>query len=206
MSPNYIQISRGDLNEAQLDQLLSCLLRGGVALVPTDSLYSLIGLSSKTSALEKICKIKNIRPEKELFSIFCRDISSVAELTAQIDRSIFKIIKKNTPGPFTFILKASHSLNKVLKNRKETVGVRIPKHPLWQQLSTLVDSPIIGSSAPGQEEITDEDEHLAWINHFHLQVDLIWDEGFQYSTPTAIINCLSSEIEVIREGPNPLIM
>ena len=204
MATKLLQVTRGNRDEKNLALLVSCLLAGGVALLPTDSLYSLVASANKTSALDKICKIKNIRSEKVLFSVFCHDISAVSALTAQMEKSVFKIIKKNTPGPFTFILKASHSINKILKNRKETVGIRIPDHPLWEVLTNFMNHPVIGSSAPGQDAIFDEDDHLNWVNTIASQVDFIWDEGFSYPHQCAIVDCTAINIQVLREGPLPL--
>lgn len=204
MAGKLLQVKRGNRNDKYLESLVSCLLNGEVALLPTDSMYSLVATSNKPSALDKICKIKNIRPEKELFTVFCPDISAVANLTAQMDKAVFKLIKKNTPGPFTFILKASHSINKVLKNRKETVGVRIPDHPLWADLTKMVRFPLIGSSAPGQEILFDEDDYLSWVNAMALNVDFIWDEGFSHPHPSAIVDCTSPDYSIIREGSQSL--
>lgn len=204
MQADLFHVQRGNLESKKVELLVKCLENGGIALVPTDSLYSLVAVVNKPAALEKICKLKNIRPEKELFSLFCRDLASAAEFTAQIERSVFKVIKKNTPGPFTFILRASNSINKVLKNRKETVGIRIPRHPLWEAILHQLSVPIIGSSAPGQELVFDEDDHQSWVETFHNRVDLIWDEGFYYAQPSAILDCVFPNLEVIREGPEPI--
>ena len=140
------------LNDRNLDKAVRALADGEIIIYPTDTLYALGCDALNNRAVERLCRIKGINPDKQLLSVICADISEAAEY-ARIDNRAFKILKANLPGPFTFILPASTSLPKVFKGRK-SVGVRVPDCEVALALARGLGHPVLSTSV----EIDDEAE------------------------------------------------
>jgi tRNA threonylcarbamoyl adenosine modification protein (Sua5/YciO/YrdC/YwlC family) len=187
-------------NPQELQRLVDVLNDGGIVIIPTDTTYAIGCHALKERAIERICRLKGIDPKKQLLSIICYDLSSISEY-AKLDNNTFKLMKRNLPGPFTFILNGTTRLPKIFRNRKE-VGIRMPDNPIVQELSRLLDAPIMSTSLPlpdGME--SDYITNPELIDElFGERVDIVIDGGMGGTEVSTIINCTDGEAEIIRQG------
>jgi tRNA threonylcarbamoyl adenosine modification protein (Sua5/YciO/YrdC/YwlC family) len=187
-------------NPKELNKVLEVLRNGGLVIYPTDTVYGLGCDMTNTKALERIAKIKGIKLEKANFSFICYDLSNLSDYVKQIDTATFKILKKNLPGPFTFILPGNNNLPKEFK-KKKTVGIRIPDNNIIREIVKLLGNPIVSTS------IYDEDEILEYSTDPELifekwqdKVDLVIDGGYGDNIPSTIVDLSEGEPVLIREG------
>ena len=189
----------------KIQQVYDTLTDGGVIIYPTDTVYGLGCDVLQPKAIERIYRIRRLDPAKSLLTLICKDISQVAEYAHQIDNEVFRLMKKNTPGPFTFILRAGNKLPKTLRNRKGTIGVRIPEHTITQAILERLGRPMLSAS------LRSEDDFLEYVidpeemdESFGNLVDLVVDGGLGSRNPSAVIDCTGDGPEVIREGTREL--
>ncbi|WP_308746628.1 L-threonylcarbamoyladenylate synthase [uncultured Bacteroides sp.] len=187
-------------NPQDLQQVIDILNDGGLIIYPTDTMYAIGCHGLKERAIERICRIKEIDPRKNNLSIICYDLSSISEY-AKVDNSVFKLMKHNLPGPFTFILNGTNRLPKIFRNRKE-VGIRMPDNNIIREIARLLDAPIMTTTLP-----YDEHEDLEYMTDPELidekfgdTVDLIIDGGIGGIEPSTIVKCTEGEIEIVRQG------
>ena len=177
------------------------LREGGVIIYPTDTIYGLGCDIYNTNAIEKICRIKGILPKNAQFSFICSDLSHLSDYTRSVDTPIFRLLKAALPGPYTFILKASKQVPKMLKTKKDTVGIRVPDHKIVQELVKELGHPIMSVSLP-----MDDEEVEYWTDpelmdeRFGHEVDWVIDGGFGNTVASTVINCADGSPELIREG------
>ncbi|MCD7901855.1 MAG: threonylcarbamoyl-AMP synthase [Bacteroides sp.] len=183
-----------------LQAIVDILNNGGIIIYPTDTVYAIGCHALKERAIERICRIKNIDPRKHHLSIICADLSMVSEY-AKVNNETFKLLKRNLPGPFTFILNTNNNLPKIFKNRKE-VGIRMPDNPIICEIIKLLDAPIMSSSVP-----YNEDDDIEYITTPELideklgdQVDMVVDGGIGDTELSTIVDCTGEEPEIIRQG------
>lgn len=181
-------------------EVVSLLEGGGLLVYPTDTVYAVGCHALKERAVERICKLKGLEPQKNLLSIICHDLKQVSEY-AKVDDFAFKLMKRNLPGPFTFILPANHRLPKIFRNRKE-VGIRVPDNDIILEVSRLLEAPIMTTSLPYDE--ADELEYLTTPElideKFGEKVDMVIDGGIGGVEPGTVVNLLDGEVEIIRQG------
>lgn len=183
-----------------LQRVVDLLNDGGILIYPTDTVYAIGCHALKERPIERICKLKNIDPRKHNLSIICYDLSNISEY-AQVNNATFKLMKRNLPGPFTFILNANSRLPKIFRNRKE-VGIRVPDSPIIREICRLLDAPILTTTLPLEkgediEYITDPE---LIDEKFGSVTDLIIDGGTGGIEPSTVINCCEDVPEIIREG------
>jgi tRNA threonylcarbamoyl adenosine modification protein (Sua5/YciO/YrdC/YwlC family) len=194
-----IQIHPQNPQERLIKQVVECLRAGGVIIYPTDTIYGLGCDISQPKAVERICKIKNIDPQKAQLSFICKDLSHLSDYTKSIDTPLYRTLKSHLPGPFTFILPASKQVPKLLQSKKSTIGLRIPDNEICQKILEALGNPILSASLPGDmvEEYTDPE---VMNETFGSRVDIIIDGGIGGMTPSTIVDCTTSDWEVIRQG------
>ena len=182
-----------------LKQIAECLKDGGTIIYPTDTIYGLGCDIYHQKAIEKICKIKDVDPKKAQLSFICRDLSHLSDYTKSIDTPLYRMLKTYLPGPFTFILPASKQVPKILKSKKETIGLRIPDNIICKQILETLNNPILSTSLPGEmvEEYTDPE---IIFENFGDKVDFVIDGGPGGMNPSTIIDCTSDEWQIIRQG------
>lgn len=187
-------------NPADLQRVVDLLNDGGLIIYPTDTMYAIGCHGLKERAIERICRLKDIDPKKNNLSIICYDLSSISEY-AKVDNATFKLIKRNLPGPFTFILNGTTRLPKIFRNRKE-VGIRMPDNPIIREIARLLDAPIMTTTLPH-----DEDEDIEYVTDPELidekwgdTVDLIIDGGIGNMEGSTVVDCTQGEAEIIRQG------
>ena len=182
-----------------LAQAAAALIEGGVIVYPTDSSYALACTAGDKAALDRIRRLRGTDLDHE-FTLVCRDLSEIATY-ARVDNSAYRLIKSLTPGPYTFILKATGETPKRLRDpKRKTVGIRVPDHPVSQALLDQIGSPVLSSTlmlAGDDMPLTDADEILDRIGK---QVELIVDAGAGGIEPTTVIDLSSGEASVLRKG------
>lgn len=194
-----IRIHPDNPQERLIKQVAECLLDGGVIIYPTDTVYGFGCDIFQPKAIERICRIKGIEPTKANLSFVCSDLSDLSKYARAISTPQYRFIKTHIPGPFTFILTASKEVPKILKSKKETIGLRIPDHKITHAIAQKLGNPILSSSLPGEmlEEYTDPEQIY---EKFEKLVDIVIDAGIggmQYST---VIDLTEDEPVVIRQG------
>ena len=196
-----IRIHPDNPDHRQILKVVEVLNQGGIIIYPTDTVYGIGCDISKARAIERIARIKGIRPEKSNFSFICYDLSHLSLYTKHIDNSIFKLIKRNLPGPLTFILEANSNVPKIFKNKKKTVGIRIPDHNIPLEIVRELGNPILTTSLHDTDLIIDytTDPELIHENMGH-RVDLVIDGGYGNNVPSTIVDCTAYPFEIIREG------
>ena len=172
-------------NPQDLQRIVDLLNDGGLIIYPTDTMYAIGCHGLKERAIERICRIKEIDPKKNNLSIICYDLSSISEY-AKVDNNIFKLMKRNLPGPFTFILNGTNRLPKIFRNRKE-VGIRMPDNSIIREIARLLDA---------DPELIDE--KLGDV------VDLVIDGGIGGIEPSTVVNCTEGEAAIVRQGKGEL--
>lgn len=186
-------------NVATVTETLS---KGGVIIYPTDTIYGLGCNIYNHDAIEKICRIKNINPAKAQFSFICHDLSDMSRYTKSISTPLYRMLKSYLPGPYTFILPASKQVPKILKSRKNTVGLRIPGNNIARSIVKTLGHPILSTSLPGDmvEEYTDPETIYP---KFSKLVDIVIDGGLGNMIPSTVIDCTGEEPVLVRAGAGP---
>lgn len=201
MPAEYIEIHPENPEPRKIKQVVSCLQDGGVIIYPTDTIYGMGCDIMNARAIERIARIKGIKPEKANFSFICYDLSHLSDYTKHVTTPVFKLMKKALPGPFTFILESSSKVPKLLNNNKKQVGIRIPDHNIPRQIVHELGNPILTTTVPGYEDMVEylTDPELMY-DQFRNQVDLVIGGGIGQLLASTIVDCTGDEPEVIREG------
>lgn len=200
-----LKIHPDNPDERNLNKVIQCLENDGVIVFPTDTVYSIACDIYHPKAYEKLCRIKNIKPEKANFSLICKDLSHLSEFTRHIPNNIYKIMRKALPGPYTFILEASKEVPKIFTPKKKTIGIRVPNHKVSLAIVEKLGHPIIATSVHDNDKIIDytTDPELIFENMKNV-VDMVIDSGFGGNIPSTVIDCSSGIAELVREGAGDL--
>ena len=183
----------------QLAMIKDCLESGGIIAYPTDTIYGLGCDIFHPEAVEKICAIKKVSPEKAQLSFICSDLSHLSNYAKSINNSLFRILKSTLPGPFTFVLPASKEVPKILQNKKKTIGLRIPDNKIALAIIETLGHPILSASFPG-ENIEDYTDPEIIQEHWGKQVDIVVDGGIGGIIPSTVVDCTTDEYIILRQG------
>ncbi|NOZ47734.1 MAG: threonylcarbamoyl-AMP synthase [Chlorobi bacterium] len=202
----HIRISANNPEQNQLLEVVEVLRRGGVIIYPTDTVYGLGCDIRNQKAVERIARIKGVKLQKANFSFVCYDLSQLSDFTKQIDTPVYKLMKKNLPGPFTFILHANSNVPKLFKSKKKTVGIRIPDNNIAREIVKELGRPVLSTSIHDTDKIIEytTDPDIIYEN-YKDKVDMVVDGGFGNNMPSTIVDCTGDEIEILREGLGELI-
>ncbi|QKG79593.1 L-threonylcarbamoyladenylate synthase [Tenuifilum thalassicum] len=196
----YIEMHPQNPNPRDVDRVVAVLKRGGIIIYPTDTVYG-IGCDIKnTKAVERIIKLKGLKPKEAHFSFICKDLSNITDF-AKVNNPTFKLMKKNLPGPFTFILPGLHRVPNYFLSKRKTVGIRIPNHKIPIELVERLGNPILTTSLKDSDEIieyTTDPEQI--YENYHNLVDVVIDGGACGNVPSTIVDCTEDEPLIIREG------
>jgi len=188
-NPNYIQ------------QAVGALKNGDVIIVPTDTVYALACSIHSNKAIEKICRLKNIKLEKANFSFLCYDLSHISDFAKPFSTEIFRLMKKSLPGPFTFILNANSHVPHIFKSNKKTIGIRVPDNNIPRAIVKELGHPLMVTSIHDDDEIVEYTSDPTDIDmRFADQVSLVVDGGYSDIHPSTVIDCTGEVPVVIREG------
>ncbi|TZF84873.1 threonylcarbamoyl-AMP synthase [Pedobacter sp. BS3] len=196
-----IKIYPENPNPKAIEQVVSILRKGGLIIYPTDTVYGLGCDITNQKAIERVCRLRGIKPEKANFSFICHDLSHISDYIKPIDTTVFRLIKKALPGPFTFIFNANNNVPKLLSSNKKTVGIRVPDNNIARCIVKELGNPIISTSIHDDDEIIEytTDPELIY-EKFKDTVDAVIDGGYGDNIPSTVVDCTSGEFEVIRQG------
>jgi tRNA threonylcarbamoyl adenosine modification protein (Sua5/YciO/YrdC/YwlC family) len=188
-------------SQRQIEKVVECLRDGGIIIYPTDTVYGLGCDIFKSKAIERIARMKGIKPEKANFSFICHDMSQITDFTKPIDNNVFKLIKRVLPGPYTFILNANSTVPKYIQSRKKTVGIRIPDNNIPLEIVRQLGHPIMTTSIHDEDDLVEytTDPELIYEKYRDL-VDIVIDGGFGGNLASTVLDCTGTEIEIVREG------
>lgn len=196
-----LQIHPDNPDQRKIQQIVDCLRKGGVVIYPTDTVYSIGCDLMNKKALEKVARLKGVKPEKANFSLIFHNVNTLGDFTKQFDRHVFKVINRALPGPYTFILNASNKIPKLFNSNKKTVGIRIPDNNIARAIVEQLGNPIVATSVHDDDEVLEytTDPELIYEKYQNL-VDMVIDGGYGNNEASSVLDCTSDEIEVIREG------
>lgn len=188
-------------NPKEVAKIANLLRDGAVIIYPTDTIYGLGCDITKQRAVERIARIKGVKPEKSNFSFIVDDLSHLSDFTKPLNNNIYKLMKRNLPGPFTFILEANTNVPKLLKRKKKNVGIRIPNNNIIRSIVRELGNPILTTSIHSEDTLVEyeTDPELIYEEMSH-QVDLVIDGGYGNIIPSTIVDCTDHEIVIVRQG------
>jgi tRNA threonylcarbamoyl adenosine modification protein (Sua5/YciO/YrdC/YwlC family) len=196
-----IKIYNENPNQKHIRKITDLLEHGGIIIYPTDTVYAMGCDIRATKTIEKIARFKGLNPQNPDLSLIFRDMSQLSEYTIIRDNNIFKLLKRNLPGPFTFIVTANNQIPRMFKNKKKTVGIRIPDNNIVLELVRELGYPIITTSIHDPDELIEytTDPDLIY-EKYHEFVDAVIDGGYGHNEPSTIVDCTGDEIVVVRQG------
>ncbi len=196
-----IRIYEENPNARDIRAVADCLRSGGIIIYPTDTVYGIGCDIMQQKAVERICQIKGIRPDKANFSFICHDLSHISDFTKQISTSVYKLMKKALPGPFTFILNSNNNVPKLFQSKKKTVGIRVPDNNIIREIVKELGNPIMTTSIKDEDEVIEytTDPELIY-EKFRDIVDIVIDGGFGDNEASTVVDCTSDEFEILRQG------
>ena len=197
----FLKLHAENPNPRNVKMIIECLENDGVIIFPTDTIYAIGCSVNGSKALDRIARIKGVKKEKANFSFIFHDLSMLSEYTKPINNDVFKLMKRNLPCPFTFILEANNNVPTLFKNNKKTIGIRIPDQPIITNIVRELGCPIITTSIIDEDEIsgfmTDPEE----INDVYSdKVDIIIDGGYGDKEESTVVDCTDNDIVILREG------
>ncbi|MGK5095059.1 L-threonylcarbamoyladenylate synthase [Deltaproteobacteria bacterium TL4] len=196
-----LEINPENPQQRLIDQAVSFLKNDGVIIYPTDTVYGLGCSVFSKKGMERICRIKDVDRKKPL-TFICANERQIQEYTQGISNPIFKIIRREFPGPYTFIFYASREVPKMMLTKRKTIGVRYPKHPIPLSLVTTLGHPILSTSLRiSEEELYDDPLDLHEV--YEKRVDAVIDGGSIFSENSTIIDFTMSPPEIVRYGKGP---
>ena len=200
-----IRLYEENTNPKDLKVVTECFKDGGVVIYPTDTIYAMGCDIASRSGIERVARMKSVKPEKADFSFVFYDLSHISEYTRQFDTSTFKLLKRNLPGPFTFILEANNSIPKLFRNKKKTLGIRVPNHTISRKIVEQLERPIISTSIHDEDEVIEYSTDPELIHEkYSSSVDIVVDAGYGNNQASTVVDLTSGEPLILREGVGEL--
>lgn len=188
-------------NPRQIKMVVECLRNGGVVIYPTDTVYGMACDMNRQKAVERICQIKNIKLERASFSFIFNDLSQISQFTKSIETPIYKLMKKALPGPFTFVLESNNNVPRFLKNKKKTIGIRIPDNNICHEIIKELGNPIVSTSVHDDDNVIEYTTDPGLIyEKYKNTVDIVIDGGFGNNEASTIVDCSQGGITILRQG------
>jgi len=201
-----VRIHPDNPTDRLMQMAVDIIQRGGLVIYPTDTVYAIGCDIQHPKAIHRLAQIKGKDPNTADFSFICYDLSDLSRYARQVPNDVFKMMKKNLPGPFTFILNASSNVPKLLQNKKKTVGIRVPDNLIPREIVRMLGNAILTTSVREdndmQEYITDPE--LIYERYGNL-VDMVIDGGFGNIFASTIVDCTSGDFEIVRQGQAELV-
>ncbi len=201
MAAELVRIHPVNPEARKIRSVVEALRKGAVIIYPTDTIYGIGCDLMNRKAVERVCDVMNIKPNKLDLSFICHDLSHISEYVKRLDTPIFKLLKKALPGPYTFILESSSRVPKILDVNKKTVGIRIPDHNIPREIVRELGNPLITSSIKDDDKIkayTTDPEEI--FDDFKNLVDIVIDGGPGNNVPSTVVDCTGPELVVIRHA------
>ncbi|GAB3956779.1 L-threonylcarbamoyladenylate synthase [Spirosoma harenae] len=206
MSAEFIKLYPENPDPRRIAHVVNALRDGAVIIYPTDTIYGMGCDIHNTRAVERVARIKGIKPTKNDFSFICYDLSHIADY-ARVSNQAFKLMKSVLPGPFTFILQATNQVPKLLNTNKKTVGIRVPDNAIPRQIVHELGNPIITTSIRDEDEIIEysTDPELIF-EKFQHQVDMVIDGGYGGNVASTIVDATDDDFTIVRQGLGELVL
>ncbi len=201
-----ISINPDNIDDRLIDQAVSTLQKGGLIIFPTDTVYAIGCDLHNKKAVHELARFKGLKLKKTQFAIIFEDLSSLSDYVKHIDRPTFKLLNKNLPGPFTFILTANNNVSRLFDTNRKEIGIRIPDNKIILRIAELLGNPIVTTSLHNDEDDIQQyyiDPGVIY-EEYDNQVALIIDGGLGTLDASAVVNCIGTEPEIIREGVKEL--
>ncbi|MGK6352162.1 L-threonylcarbamoyladenylate synthase [Parapedobacter sp. DT-150] len=200
-----LRIYEENPNPKAIQQVVDVLHRGGLIIYPTDTVYGLGCDINNHKAIERVCELRGIKPEKANLSFVCYDLTDIAQYTKPFDTATFRLLKKALPGPFTFVFNASGQVPKLLSSKKKTVGIRVPDNLIAREIVHQLGNPIVSASIHDEDEIIEysTDPELIYEKYGDL-VDIVIDGGYGGNIASTVVDTTDGDFEIIREGKGDL--
>ena len=202
MPATLLRIHPENPPQSRIQQAVEVLRKGGLIIYPTDTVYGIGCDIHNQKAVEKLCRIKGLHPEKANLSFICADLSHISDYAHGITTPVYKVIKKALPGPFTFLFEASPKAPRYGGVKRKTVGIRVPDNQIVLQIVKEFGNPIVSTSVREDENTLEEyvtDPDLIF-EKYRLLVDLVIDGGFGNNVPSTIIDCTNDDFDLVRQG------
>lgn len=202
-----IKLYEENPNPKIIRTIVETLLDGGIIIYPTDTVYGMGCDIMNQKAVEKVAHLKGIKTENTSFSFICSGLSDLSDYTKPISGTVFKLIKRYFPGPFTFILNANNKVPRYFKGKKKTVGIRIPDNNIIRSIVKELGNPILSTSIHDDDEILEytTDPELIFEKYQNI-VDIIIDGGYGGLIPSTVVDCTGNAPEIIREGKGIIVL
>ncbi|MGD0583542.1 MAG: L-threonylcarbamoyladenylate synthase [Bacteroidales bacterium] len=196
-----IKIYPENPNSKQIRKVADMLEQGGIIIYPTDTVYAMGCDILATKAIEKIARFKGLDPRNPEMSLIFHDMSQLSEYTIIRDNNVFKLLKRNLPGPFTFIVQANSQIPKMFRNKKRTVGIRIPANNIILELVKELGRPVITTSVHDQDDVLEytTDPELIYEKYRDF-VDIVIDGGYGKNEASTIVDCTGDQFTIVRQG------
>lgn len=200
-----LRIYEQNPNPKAIQQVANVLQRGGLIIYPTDTVYGLGCDINNHKAIERVCELRGIKPEKANLSFICYDLTAISQYTKPFDTVTFRILKRVLPGPFTFIFNASGQVPKLLSSKKKTVGIRVPDNNIAREIVRELGNPIVSASIHDEDEIIEYSTDPELIHEkFGDLVDIVIDGGYGGNVASTVVDATSDDFEILREGKGDL--
>jgi tRNA threonylcarbamoyl adenosine modification protein (Sua5/YciO/YrdC/YwlC family) len=196
-----LRINPDNINDRLIWQVVNCLRNGGVIIYPTDTVYTLGCDLTHREAYERVCRLKNVKPNKANFSIVCYDLSHISDFTTSLPTPVYKMMKRSLPGPYTFILNGNNNLSKIYGYNKKTIGIRMPDNPIARAIVDELGAPILSASIKNEDTVLEfmtDPQQIFEV--FEKQVDIVIDGGPGGNVPSTIIDYTGAEPLIVRQG------
>ena len=201
MAVMLIRLYNENTNQKHIRKVVDILEQGGIVIYPTDTVYAMGCDIRATKTIEKIAAFKGLNPKNPDLSLIFHDMSQLSEYTIIHDNNIFKLLKRNLPGPFTFIVPANSQIPRLFRNKKKTVGIRIPDNNIVLEIVKELSRPVVTTSIHDPDELIEytTDPELIYEKYRDF-ADLVIDGGYGHNEPSTIVDCTGEEITVVRQG------
>ncbi|MFT2008514.1 L-threonylcarbamoyladenylate synthase [Pontibacter sp. 13R65] len=185
--------------EKKIREAVEVLRNGGIIIYPTDTIYGIGCDIHNTRAVERVCQIKGVKPDKVHLSFICSDLTHISDY-GKIETPVYKVMKKALPGPFTFVLESSSKVPRYGGSKKKTVGIRVPDNNIALALVRELGNPILSTSIRDEDEVLEysTDPELIYEKYRNL-VDMVIDGGYGNNIASTVVDA-SNNFEVLREG------
>lgn len=189
-----------DPQPRHIKTVADCLRRGGVIIYPTDTIYGIGCDISNADAIARIARIKNVDLKKAQFSFICSDLSNLSDYAKSVPTPVFRLLKAALPGPYTFILDASKLVPKLMKTKKDTVGIRVPDNKICMDIVKELGHPIMSASLPMDDDVEYFTDPELMYEKFGNHVDIVINGGPAKILSSTVIDCTSGAPVLVREG------
>jgi tRNA threonylcarbamoyl adenosine modification protein (Sua5/YciO/YrdC/YwlC family) len=189
-------------NDKAIQKVVGILSQGGVVIYPTDTVYAMGCALMQHRAVERMALMKGQKPDKVQFALLCDSLSRMADFARPVPNPVFKLMKRNLPGPFAFVLEANNKVPKIFLSKKKTIAVRVPDNPIVRDIVSALGMPLVTTSLWDQEDGAKEyftDPELIH-ERFGDRVDLVIDGGYGQTEPSTVVDCTGESPIILRQG------